>query len=669
LGLILTMTTAESKARTTIAGRWQANCDARMNWAFDAYQRLLESLSSDVSSRMSSAHPEAYVVVFGRTQVGKTTLLLELMGVHGPSVDRVSSVLRGGRGKGQSATATVMEYSRSADTSWALQIPNQPPQRYTDDVGARAALGALREQMESRQLRLDGPVRLDIPCDCFVPVEDGHSRVRMLDLPGDQASNPVEQRHVELVAERYVAGADLILLVGKMDDLSFLKPGGLFLPGIEDWQIVPERFRIITTYSFTAGSVQAAVRRGLKIEKVRMRLLEQLETFGHLSSNARRTDLLFPLEFGQSLERTAQHDPELVAQIDPVVDELKRELVHQINNATTPMSRLRMSLRSHLTVAKVKEKKLQEMDEELKPLERSLISARDDLEKAKSIHAYNAKRYDSLKAKREQLARNSPANSVSDICALDESEWIDTISKMRFSNKSVKALQGGLVKFRAWLRESYLAINAQKVSSASEMEWFWRDVHPEHVDDLPAVQRLLAEHLSSVESRLHEYLTDGYWFDSNFKNDVTAVQGAMRKAAAACRELASRHWCSAIERQLKDIQQILQDAERDVSLSNRLARELEAKVAVADDAVRKFKAQRDDFETRMAADQERCRAFTGMLDDCYAQQLASMVNRLRSNIEPAFALVDLISTVHLIETRSKLLATGLPAASHLDYAH
>lgn len=651
----------ELNAHESVASRWQANCDARMNWAFDAYKCLLASLSSDISSRMASAHPEAYVVVFGRTQVGKTTLLLDLMGVDRSSIDRVSTVLRGGRGKGQSATATVMEYGRSKDTCWSLQIPNRAPERYSDDPMACTALGALRHQMESQRLHLDGPVRLEIPCDCFLPVQDGNARVRMLDLPGDQASNPVEQRHVEHVAERFVAGADLILLVGRMDDLSFLQPGGLLLPGIEDWQIVPERFRIVTTYSFTAGSVQASVRRqGLKIEHIRARLLEQLETFGRLSPDARRTDLLFPLEFGQSLERTVLHDPELVAQIEPVVDALKGELLCQINTAITPMARLRTALRSHLTVAKVKEQKLHEMGDELQVLKKRLELARADLDVAISAATVNAKLHDMLIVRQEQLEHAGPKSTVPDICVLDESDQIAEVSR---SKKSVNILQARLDDFRGWLRQTYLALNSKGIDASSNLEWFWRGVRPPLEDDLPTIRRLLDEHLGSIGRHLHEYWTEDYWFDSNFDKDVVAVRTAMSKAAAACRTLASRRWSSAIEQQLEAHKQALQESERDVSLDQGLIRQLETKVAIASDAVIGSEVQRHIFEARMAADQDRCLTFTGMLDESYAQQLAAMVERLRRRTDPSFALVDLISCVHLIETRSQILSTGSPPAS------
>lgn len=652
----------EAEAPSTVGGRWQANWEERMNWAFDAYQSLLTSLSSDVRARMASAHPEAYVVVFGRTQVGKTTLLLELMGVDPVSLNRVSYVLRGGRGKGQSATATVMEYGRSTDSSWSLQMPNQSPKRYADDVSACAALGDLRHLMESQRLHLAGPVRLEIPIDCFLPLGEGNARVRMLDLPGDQAANPVEQRYVEQVAERYVAGADLILLVGKMDDLSFLKPGGLLLPGIEDWQIVPERFRIITTYSFTAGSVQDAVRKsGLKIEQIRQRLLEQLETFGRITSDARRTDLLFPLEFGQSLERTAQHDPELVSQIEPVVYELKAELVSQINAATTPMARLRTALRSHFLVAKVREQKLHELDAKLEGLVRRLKLADIDLEAATKAAQSNTRRYEKLAIRQESLLGMNRNPWVSALRSLNENMRVDAVGR---SVKSVTALQACIDDFRNWLRQNFLSLNARGVDGFLNQEWFWRKVHPDFDKSLPKVRRLLDEHLGFIESRLNEYVTDKYWLDSNFEKDVAVVQSAMKKATAVCRALASVLWRNAFEQQLRLHQQALQDANLQVSLDKQLLLDLKARAAAAQDAVHKLEVQRGAFEIRMAADQERCQTFAKMLDDSYSEQLSSMLDRLRCSNNPSFALIDLISCNHLIETRSKLLATGSPPTTH-----
>lgn len=62
------------------------------------------------------------MVVFGKTQVGKTTLLMDLMGVSPAAMERVSTALRGGRAHGHSATATTMEYRRSEDQRWGLRV-------------------------------------------------------------------------------------------------------------------------------------------------------------------------------------------------------------------------------------------------------------------------------------------------------------------------------------------------------------------------------------------------------------------------------------------------------------------------------------------------------------------------------------------------------------------
>jgi len=650
------------QSENSVVRRWQTNFDARMDWAFDAYGRLVASLSSDVRSSMASAHPEAYVVVFGRTQVGKTTLLLELMGVNAPSVDRVSTVLRGGRVKGQSATATAMEYGRSVDESWSLQVPNQPPERFAEDSQVCSALGALRHRMEAQQLNLDGPVRLDIPCDCFVPVDEGHARVRMLDLPGDQASNPVEQQHVEQIAERFVAGADLILLVGKMDDLSFLKPGGLLLPGIEDWQIVPDRFRIITTYSFTAGSVQAAVRKhGLRIEQIRSRLIDQLETFGPLSLEARRADLFFPLEFGQSIERAAHHDPDLVSQIKPLVDELKAELAHQINSSTTPMARLRTALSSHLTVAKVKAQRLAVMAKEAERLNDCLASARADLEVAQRAELANVKSYERFNFRQDQIVRHNPKARISAICALDEAELLSAVAG---SAKSVKCLQYCLDEFRSWMRESYLALDTSCDSASADLAWFWRGIRLPLEDDLHEVRRLLDEHLGAIESHLNQYWIDRYVIDRTFQRDVVSVQEAIKEAANACRALAKRRWLSAVERQIKAHTRKWEESLNEVLLDKKLLRDLRAKVESESDAVTHFDRQCRDFESRMTGDLERCRAFTEILDECYERQLVTMIDRMRCVNDPSYALVELISCVQLIETRSHLLTTASPQHTH-----
>ncbi|MDN2674855.1 hypothetical protein OX459_26000 [Janthinobacterium sp. SUN026] len=81
-----------------VRAAWAQHDQERLDWAFRAYTRFAESLSPEIRDRLASKdqQAEAYVVVFGKTQVGKTTLLMELMGVLATQMPRVARVLRGG---------------------------------------------------------------------------------------------------------------------------------------------------------------------------------------------------------------------------------------------------------------------------------------------------------------------------------------------------------------------------------------------------------------------------------------------------------------------------------------------------------------------------------------------------------------------------------------------
>ena len=347
---------------------WVAMSSRRLDWAFRAHSLFIDGLSTDTREFFAKGDEQgdAYVVLFGNTQVGKTTLLLELIGLAEPALTRVSQVLRGGRTLGNSATATAMEYRRSVDDHWRLDVGNGV-QTHRDDRAMEKALGALRTCMQQQQQQLvaDRPAVVWIPAVCFAFKKDQSAKVRILDLPGASSDDPVEREHVQRMARVYVPHADLILLVGRGDALSFLQPHALELPGISDWQIVPGRFRVVTTYSFTAQSVRDLVRaqsQQLGADFFRHRLLDQIRSFGlTLNDEAALPSRFFPLEFGDSWAQAGLRERDLVDQIEPVIAELKRQLHADIAASTSDIVRLRNAVDVHIVVGKVKQEKLTHM--------------------------------------------------------------------------------------------------------------------------------------------------------------------------------------------------------------------------------------------------------------------------------------------------------------------
>lgn len=198
---------------------WQRLESRQSEWAFRAYDRLIKTLSHDVQERIQfkESDAEPYVVIFGKTQVGKTTLLLDLMDIDLQQMATLSHVLRGGREAGKSSTATAMEYRRSTDQRWGLFVQSKTHWFASDD-DMTEALAQLRKQMERGELVVDSPCIVHIPWRFFMIKTSGAPGVRILDLPGDNPANMEEQKHVNQMAKTYLPFADLVLLIGRGDD-------------------------------------------------------------------------------------------------------------------------------------------------------------------------------------------------------------------------------------------------------------------------------------------------------------------------------------------------------------------------------------------------------------------------------------------------------------------
>jgi energy-coupling factor transporter ATP-binding protein EcfA2 len=212
-------------------------------------------LLSPAGKTLSQRSPETMVVLFGPTQVGKTTLLLTLLGIaDGPSFDAVQKVLRGNRQHGASSTATPMRYTRSPDNLWRWDRPDGTGLS-ADEM--QAELANIRWQVENGSWQGTDPVSLYIPA-CHFTESDPPVRVAILDLPGIAAANPRERELVERIAERYIPAASLILLVSTANRLGVFEPEklGQELEELKGWVCSPIRYRLVITYAYSQDSVR-----------------------------------------------------------------------------------------------------------------------------------------------------------------------------------------------------------------------------------------------------------------------------------------------------------------------------------------------------------------------------------------------------------------------------
>ena len=294
-----------SLAREHLLDRWEQRYEGRTDWAENAVAQHLEGFDPEVRDRLATRDREATIALYGPTQVGKTTLILKMLGVSDAAALTVGEVLRGGRPAGESATATAMRYRVSDDAGWAwvdgADLLSDASQSEIVD-----RLRALRISVEAGS-RDPGaaPVEVGIP-RALLDADAAPLPIRIIDLPGIQSDNAGEQAHVQDLAGTYLPHADVIVILGKADSLEFLKPEVLALPGLLDWWVAPHRFRIVLTHAHLLGTAMEFARthpaEHVPLHDLRTHYLEQVRTHDFPADIAwdQVPDILFPLEYGQS---------------------------------------------------------------------------------------------------------------------------------------------------------------------------------------------------------------------------------------------------------------------------------------------------------------------------------------------------------------------------------
>lgn len=639
----------------TLTEQWTLHQQHCLTWAFRAYERFVKSLSPEIRDRLAHKdhREEAYVVVFGKTQVGKTTLLMDLMGVSPAAMARVSTVLRGGRAHGHSATATTTEYRRSEDERWGLRIQNQDCW-YDDDGQITLALGQLRERMERGNLVLASPCVVSIPANCFGSHADQGPAVKMLDLPGDKPANPVEQEHVLKMARSYVPLADLILLVGRGDDLSFLQPGGLTLPGIEDWQSVPGRFRIVTTYSFTAKSVRDLTRQHDKTTDAqfyRQRLIEQIEKFAPLSEDARMPRRYFPLEFGASWIDAQASQPELYARVSPLIDELKRELHQDIQNATKPLARLQNAVNAHVVIDRVKKNQLNVMQKTIVSLHTVLEQEEDNLKRVQLVRQQVSKEHKELYERLRQLTAERLQQDLADHFRLSG------LTPLGDPDEKVSGFRVLISRAKTSLIQR-MKDSCPDIVALSNTAWFWRGVRVDFEQVSEQIRKALNSAFNGFESHLSDYVLDTYWFtgsDSDYQSDCRRMAECIKTAESVTLNSAQQWWLDAATQYLEELQQELKVLQQKVDVWNLRIEEVHHSLEQAQQNKAAHEKSREEFETRMALDLQESKRFIEILDDEYLIELRNRHQNIRKQGQPARAFIDILAATQLIQTREKLL--------------
>jgi len=393
----------------------------RFDWVSEAKKRVRDQFEHPFARQLVSSEScnNVNVALFGKTQVGKTTLILKLMGIKDECFEEISTLLRCGSEIGYSATPTAMIYCYSNDQSFKIDM-HRTDQNTRDKLdsldfkGIEDMLKQIRHQIESNQFNDSNAIKIGIPKQ-FFNYGDDDIDLNIIDLPGLNSTNIHERTWTKTLIKQFLPAANIVLVLDRGNQVAgFLD---LFddeeLNRITNWKYFPQKYRVITTYSYSAESVLKMFGQSTSISPEDIVTHYRQEIRRSLSSDECENLLVYPLEYGDSWIKFCNVNTEvgLLENIGDVNQYFFDTLKQDIKASATELNQIAMLLK--LRIAFNLRKK--DMEEELKTAndehDKDLLQINEQLDELSQIMEEYRKRitaihqsYEGLKEPRIETA-------------------------------------------------------------------------------------------------------------------------------------------------------------------------------------------------------------------------------------------------------------------------
>lgn len=535
------------------------------DWAHRAYDAYCTGLPLEVREQLRKPSGEAFIILYGPTQVGKTTLILTMLQLSEDGHARVGKTLRGKRPKGESSTAVATQYRRSKDEKWSLSWQGRHITVSSDEEMANELEQLRRSMMEGTIEASDDYCTINIPLSYFKPQEgEGAQKViRILDLPGIEADNAQEKEYVRAISRKFVPIATLTLLVSKADDLGFFFKGLEGVPEIQHWTHIPSRFRVVTTYSFTPETVRKTVKKKQgNIKAYQQELIAQIETFGALPERAKKEDLYYPLEFGTSWQESNLRKD--TPALDEMIQQEFKRLYDDIAQADDPLNYLLSVLDSQGCAEAFYEKRSKVLNDKINTVSKKVESGRRIIasfnKRIKEVKI-QVQLYDEKLSVVQSLTKKNGLISLFLVDykkrqELEQKAMSDLLQKKQWSVSDLKKFttlytiekkeekpedEKALLPWMVYQYNSCLYKFQEVFGSGSSIFYktcaYFFDNLPSAEDLLRDGQSCILTNFQDLMNKLDEYWMNSYWSDESYQQDCRMFMSAYRNSATKLQEI------------------------------------------------------------------------------------------------------------------------------------
>lgn len=473
----------------------------RYRWAEESFTAFLRKFDAErLIQTANNASKQVSVVLYGPAQVGKTSLILTLLGIRDDCFNELNTLLRGEEKLGNASTARTYRYRMAKDNFWYFSNRDHGRERLQDDE-AKAFFAELREEVEQGMRNLES-VDVFLPRRFFDPAVHNSTQLLIRDLPGTHAANANEQYYVNLLANRYLASADVVLLTGKADALTFLRPEELDNPLLNDWHWQRHRYKIVLTRAYSDATLKARiVQQNDDKATLQAFLLAQVNTLD-LGLPDDMSELIYPVECGHTWLAITARDDEYARRCRKLRREVLQDLLTSLCQASNPLARLRTGYALPQIISQQMAAEQALFDVQVALLDKQITHLENDLEIYRQRTSSTAEKLAQLDASLREVERaREDALSQSFSLEVLDIGYVFTPSLDMFKSK-IDAYRNGFKKLWDDLLDTW---------------------------ELPLERVPETTNLDKVLNRLNGYWFDRYFLDKTREEDRQEIEAAQRK--------------------------------------------------------------------------------------------------------------------------------------------
>ncbi len=231
----------------------------------DWQRKTFEMIKSDLISakdnrfvRYDNTEENHLVMIYGKSQVGKTTLILNMIGLKPDCFSEVYETLRAGVPRGNSSTSTAIIYARSVNEQYGCALSSinalsSKDTQYYDKKGMISHLEKIRQQVENNSVPPNSILFIYIPQNYFIQDSTADS-ISIIDMPGIESRNHKESIHVQNLISKYIPISSVCIIACRFNEIQSLET--LTLPNHLDWKRMEHRFILAITHAYNDGTTK-----------------------------------------------------------------------------------------------------------------------------------------------------------------------------------------------------------------------------------------------------------------------------------------------------------------------------------------------------------------------------------------------------------------------------